>query len=241
VTAGALPRRLPRAALLVLAGLPGVLSLLLVLPQVPGVPRWALLVNPLLLLLVTAFAGTWAARRGGLVLQAGTQGRLAQAGAGIALGLAIAAADHLGRGWWQAAPGVPPSVVEGWSLPALLVGLLYGGVVEEVLFRWGLTSLLLLALWRALARRAAAPPAPVALLAVGLAALAFAASHLPALVAAGTALTTGVVLRTLVLNALAGGIFGWLFLRRDLVAAILAHAGTHLGFALVAALITILA
>ncbi len=36
MTAGALPRRLPRAALLVLAGLPGVLSLLLPGMQVAG-------------------------------------------------------------------------------------------------------------------------------------------------------------------------------------------------------------
>lgn len=63
------------------------------------------------------------------------------------------------------------------------------------------------------------------------AAVLFAASHLPALAMAGAPVAIGAVVRTLVLNGIAGVVFGWLFARRDLVAAMLAHGGCHLGFA----------
>lgn len=224
-------------ALLVLAGLPGLLSLLPILPEVPGVPRLALLANPFVLLVLAAFAGGWAARRCGFRLRASgitATRRLGDVAAGVALGLGIAVLDHASRGLSQAAPGVPPSVVEGWSPAALLAGLLYGGVVEEVLMRWGVMSLVVLGLWRLLARRAGVPPGQVLAAGVAVAAVVFATAHLPALAAEADALAPGPVLRGLLLNTLAGLVFGWLFLRRDLVAAMAAHAGLHLGFAIVA-------
>ncbi|WP_207539011.1 CPBP family glutamic-type intramembrane protease [Sabulicella rubraurantiaca] len=221
-------RRIATPAFLILLGLPGLLSL----PDLPGVPRWAVLLNPLLLLVAFAFAGQFAAPRCGLHLrspEATPASRLLQAGSGALLGFALALAGHLARSWWQAAPGLPPSVIEGWSLASLRLGVLYGGVVEEVILRWGVMSLLLLPLRRILARWDAA-----LLLAILLSALLFAALHLPALAASGAPLEAGVVLRTLLLNTVAGLLFGWIFARRDLIAAMLAHAGAHLGFAVAA-------
>lgn len=119
-------------------------------------------------------------------------------------------------------------------MPALLLGLLYGGVVEEVLLRWGTMSLIALGLWRLLAREAARPPRWCVAVAVGLAAVLFAASHLPALAAGSIAPGAGAVLRTLLLNVIAGVAFGVLYARRDLVAAMVAHASTHGGFAVAA-------
>ena len=63
--------------------------------------------------------------------------------------------------------------------------------------------------------------------AIIIAALAFGALHLPT-VHAVTALTPAVVARTLVLNALGGVVFGWLFWRRGLEAAMIAQASAHL-------------
>jgi membrane protease YdiL (CAAX protease family) len=63
------------------------------------------------------------------------------------------------------------------------------------------------------------------------AALVFAAGHLPAL-AAMVEPTPALVARTLALNAIAGLVYGWLFLTRGLEAAMLAHGATHVGFAL---------
>jgi hypothetical protein len=224
-----------RAGGLVAAGVPGVLSLLLVVPAVPDVPPAALLVNPALLLVLGAVAGTWAAAHCGHVLVDPAGGARRRAGEMLlvgALGLAMAVADHALRALWQTDPGRPPSLVEGWALASLVVGILYGGIVEEIVMRWGLLSLLVLGLWRTLARRAPRPPAAAIVAAVAIAAAVFALGHLPALASAGGEPTAGAVVRTLVLNAVAGVVFGTVFVRRDLVAAMLAHGGAHAGFAL---------
>lgn len=222
-----------RALVLLLAGCPGILSLLLALPAVRGVPPPALLLQPALLLALSTVAGSWAAARCGLSLAAGSRPaeRMAQGATGILLGLAVATADHAMRELWQAAPSAPPSLLEAWSAGRLLVGLLYGAVVEEVMFRWCAMSLVVLALWRSLARGAARPPRWILTAAALIAALLFAAGHVPALAPAGALPDAGALLRTLLLNGIAGSVFGLLFARRDLAAAMLAHGGAHLGFA----------
>lgn len=75
------------------------------------------------------------------------------------------------------------------------------------------------------------PSALVAWLAIAVAAAVFALGHLPAL-AQSLELSAPVVARTLGLNLLAGLAYGWLFWRRSLETAMLAHATTHVGFAL---------
>ncbi len=66
-----------------------------------------------------------------------------------------------------------------------MVGLLYGGVVKGVMLRWGVMSLVVLALWRGLARPAQRPPRPALLVGMTFAALLFATARLPALVTSG--------------------------------------------------------
>jgi membrane protease YdiL (CAAX protease family) len=68
--------------------------------------------------------------------------------------------------------------------------------------------------------------------AIILAAVLFGVGHLPA-VSAIAPLTSMLVMRTVLLNALGGIVFGWLFWRRSLESAMLAHASAHVGFALV--------
>jgi hypothetical protein len=99
---------------------------------------------------------------------------------------------------------------------------LYGGITEELLLRLLLMSgiaLLLKRLWRT-----EAEPLPAALLwtANALAALIFAAAHLPAAKAL-LPLTPLFIVRTVVMNGLAGLGFGWLYMRRGLEAAMLGH------------------
>jgi hypothetical protein len=80
--------RLPVPLLLVITGLPGLLVLPFVLPELPGVPRAALLINPAILLAIAAVAGTPAAKRSGLRLRspdATVAGRLFELGAGALL------------------------------------------------------------------------------------------------------------------------------------------------------------
>lgn len=230
----AVPRGAPRSALLLmLAGVPGILSLCLMLPEVPGVPTAALLLQPALLLVVAALAGSRLAVRAHLRLADSVPlaRRAVQVTAGVLFGLAMAAADHGLRGLWQAAESPPPSIIEAWCASRLVAGLLYGAVVEEVLFRWFAMSLLVVALaWIGADRTARAPRWIMPAAAIGAGAL-FAASHLPALALDGSPAAAGAVVRTLLLNGMAGTVFGLFFARRDLVAAMLLHAGLHLGFA----------
>ena len=230
---------LGRTLTLVIAGLPGVLSLLALVPEMPGVPRVALLANPVILLILAALVGCWAAPRCGFLLVSPTvrkRQRLGQALIGLALGVFIAAFDHWGRSLWQSASGIPASVVEAWRPASLLVGLLYGGVVEEVIMRWGLMSVLAAGMLGVSGKSERSSGFVIAV-AVVLAALVFAASHLPMLLASGHGLTTSVVARTLLLNTVAGVAYGTIFARRDLVSAVVMHAATHLGFAATAVLV----
>lgn len=235
------PFRPGRAALaLVAAGLPGIASLFLVLPPVAGVPGPLMVLNPFLLLTGMALIGTWAAprallssriaaRASGLDVSLLPPGWARLLVLGAAAGIAIALADHFTRGLWQPASLGPPSLVESWNLTATLVGVLYGGVVEEILMRWGLMSLFVLAAWKLLSRHAPAPPPVAVWTGIVLAALLFAMGHLPVLVASGAEIGAPLLIRTLFWNALLGLIFGWLYATRDLESAMLAHAGFHIG------------
>ena len=200
----------------------------------PLTQRAMLLVNPLLLLVAAALAGAALAHRVGLgSLLAGTAGakdwRRSVAGAaawGCALGVGLAAADaaiapHLGAQWQRLAADAPRGAA------ALAVGLLYGGVAEEVMLRWGLMSVVawaLVSVFRPANARGAMA------FAIVMSAFVFGAAHLPAL-AAQIEPTPALVARTLVINGAAGLVYGWLFWRRHLEAAMAAHAATHLGMA----------
>lgn len=214
-----------------------------VLPQMstPGLVA-LMLVNPLLMLAAMTALGAAVAHRVGLhALLAGvvpgSRWAVLRAAAPLAVGLGLvlavvtvlidlAAQPFLSPEWTAAT-----ARAEGGILPALVVGVLYGGITEEILLRWGLMSFLAWAGWRLFARNSARPGPAIMWIAIVLAALLFGVGHLPA-AAAVASLDAALVLRTVLLNALAGIVFGWLFWKRHLEAAMLAHASTHVGFAL---------
>lgn len=122
----------------------------------------------------------------------------------------------------------------------LVLGLFYGGITEELLMRWALVGLFAWLPWRFLGARDAEgrPSAVVMWIAIGLVAIIFGLGHLPAL-AGMVELTPLLVVRTVLLNAIGGVVWGWLFWRRSLEAAMVSHASAHVAFA-VAALATAL-
>lgn len=242
-----------RFLLVWLAGIAGALGLLLTpLPlqltsnasAVAHLPAWQLrlllLVNPLVLVTLAAAAGALAAHRVGFKsLLAGAPAATLAAALSISLGLGAsivirvadaALAPMLGAQWqaFAAEANATP------ALPSLVAGALYGGLAEEVIMRWGLMTVVAAGLAWALRRLRSGGgsglPASAAWTAIVVTALAFGAGHLPAL-AASVDLTAPVVLRTLALNTVGGLIYGWLYWRRSLEAAMLAHASTHAGFA----------
>jgi membrane protease YdiL (CAAX protease family) len=120
-------------------------------------------------------------------------------------------------------------LLDGWSGAQFLVGVLYGGITEEIVMRWGLLSGVLWGLLRLFGsergiRRIAAWAA------IGISAAAFAAGHLPAVLMTGE-ITPPLLLRTLGLNFALGLAFGAAFLRYHIEAAIALHAGFHVGIA----------
>ncbi len=110
----------------------------------------------------------------------------------------------------------------------LWVKLLYGGLTEELMVRWGVMSLLLWLGWRLAQRGHGAPGSGVTAMAVVGSALLFALGHLPAAQAIAGGLTPSVVVFVLVGNTAFGLVAGWLYARRGLEAAILAHVLTHM-------------
>lgn len=234
-------------------GLIGVLALLTRQPPeelIAGTPalrelpdvvlRLLLLVNLLVLVTVAAAAGAVFAHRAGLrsALAGSVDARL-DAPTAVATGFALAVvlvgadaalADHLGPEWRRV---VAASEAEPW-LPRLTLGMLYGGFTEEVLLRWGLMSLVVWSASRLILQSGgAAGRAGDGVVWFGIAASAamFALGHLPAL-SQSVELNGPIVARTLGLNGLAGLAYGWLFWRRSLESAMLAHATTHVGLAL---------
>jgi hypothetical protein len=102
-----------------------------------------------------------------------------------------------------------------------LLASVYGGIDEEILLRLGLMTLLVW-LGARLTRADGQPGRGVMWTANILAALLFGLGHLPA-TAALVPLTSIVVVRAIVLNGLAGLVFGWLYWRRGILTAMASH------------------
>lgn len=114
----------------------------------------------------------------------------------------------------------------GLSLSAVLAALLYGGVVEELMMRLFLMSLIAFALWKLFARKAPMPGWALAAANV-LSALLFAAGHLPANQGMFGALTPVIVLRCFVVNGCGALVFGHAYRRYGIGYAMIAHMGAH--------------
>ncbi len=104
---------------------------------------------------------------------------------------------------------------------------LYGGVMEEVMMRLFLMSLMALAAWKLFFRRAEQPPVGVIIGANILSAVLFAAGHLPSTLQMFGELTPMILVRCFLLNGAAGLIFGRLYRRYGIQYSMLAHAGAH--------------
>ncbi|MGQ0800797.1 MAG: CPBP family intramembrane glutamic endopeptidase [Pseudomarimonas sp.] len=105
--------------------------------------------------------------------------------------------------------------------------LLYGGVTEEVLMRWGLMTALLWLPWRLIQKRVGLPRTSYVVGAIVVAALLFGILHLPAAAAMGASLDPAVVAYVIAGNTVPGVLFGVLYWRYGLEAAIIAHALGH--------------
>ena len=109
----------------------------------------------------------------------------------------------------------------------LLASVLYGGVIEEVMLRLFMMSLIAFILFKLFEKKSEKPSTAILVTANVIAALLFAAAHLPA-TAATMGLTPMIVFRCFVLNGGFGLLFGWLYRKYGLRYAMLAHGGCHI-------------
>lgn len=124
------------------------------------------------------------------------------------------------------APTELDALGQAFEIP-VVARLLYGGVTEEVLMRWGLMTVLIWLPWRVVQKRVGLPRASYVVGAIAVAALLFGILHLPAAVAMGASLNAAVVTYIVAGNAVPGIVFGALYWRCGLEAAIIAHALAH--------------
>lgn len=197
-----------------------------------GAVKAALLLQPIILVMAASAVGLALAHKVGLssdiVARVRGQGdrslRLwTPILAGAATGALILGGDML-FAWARPDAFSSLQAAEADPFIALIQGALYGGLTEEILLRWGLLSLIA---WLLVKLRLEVTPAKW--VAVILAALIFAAGHLPALALVADP-SMLLIVRTLLLNAIGGLAFGALFVRYNLEAAMVAHMATHLIF-----------
>ena len=213
---------------LLLAGLVGALSGVPWAVAVTGDPTfaWREAGSSLLQLLPACAVGVWLGAKVGLgfglrELASRTPGAWDTVRKGILpgklVGLAIGAVVLLGVSSMPEDARIP-----GWDDPTILEGLLRclsAALTEEIAFRFGLMTLLAWVIWLGLKR----PASHVTSQWGGnlVAALLFAAAHLPG--QPPDAWNPALLVPILAVNAAAGMIMGWLFMRYGLISAIGAH------------------
>jgi len=124
-----------------------------------------------------------------------------------------------------------PAIAESYAvkptIPYLVATVTYGAVIEEVMLRLFLMTLLVFLLWKLFQRRRELPSTAIAVCANIVAALLFAAGHLPT-TAVMMGLTPMIVFRCFLLNGTFGLAFGWLYRKYGLRYAMIAHGGCHI-------------
>lgn len=133
--------------------------------------------------------------------------------------------------WLLWKPFLPPDFVtraEQFNkfLP-FLTRLLYGGITEELLLRWGVMTFLVWAAWRLLQRGQRRPRAICFVSAIVISSIVFGLGHLPIASALGVQLTSSIVFYVVIANSVFGLIAGSLYWKKGLEAAIIAHMLAH--------------
>jgi len=139
-------------------------------------------------------------------------------GCGMAAALVVVGLDPLFAPYMPAALHPLPASAQANALAGFLASF-YGGIAEEVQLRLFFVTLLAWGLSRLARGRSAGWHFA---LAVGVAALAFGLGHLPG-AAQVWPLDAVVVVRTVLLNAIAGLVFGWFYVKHGLESAMLSH------------------
>lgn len=146
---------------------------------------------------------------------------------GILLGVLLGV-DHFTSG--AIYPEIQTANINGFTFDGVMSSVLYGGIIEEVMMRLFFMAILALIVWKLFFRKYTVNnmPQKVYIIANVVAALAFAAGHLPATIGIFGSLTPLIVTRCFVLNGLGGYLFGEVFRKYGIGYAMIAHATAHI-------------
>lgn len=145
-------------------------------------------------------------------------------GMSIGLGL-IAGGLIVGLDYLFSFAGATINVTQTSINPPVWQGFLasfYGGINEEIVLRLFLMTLIAWIIFKIKKTEEGKPTNTGMWLAIVLAAIIFGAGHLPTVMGM-TLLTPLVIVRTIVLNAVGGVIFGWLYWKKGLESAMISH------------------
>ena len=124
-------------------------------------------------------------------------------------------------------PAIAESYATKPTVPYLIGMVTYGGIIEEVMLRLFCMSGIAFVLWKLFARKAEKPSVGILIAANVIAALLFAAGHLPTTIVMIGA-TPMIILRCFLLNGVFGLAFGALYRKYGLRYAMIAHGGCHI-------------
>ena len=110
--------------------------------------------------------------------------------------------------------------------------ILYGGITEELLLRWGFMTFLVWAAWKGLQKEKGAPRPVFVVSAIVCSALVFGAGHLPIAITLNGSPSIILITYVIFANSIFGVVGGFLYWKKGLESAIVAHALTHVGFLL---------
>lgn len=221
----------------ILAVLPYTLTLQGGVLQNLPVPLYVLLaaqtIQNIVLFTVTIFIGLYLSKKVGLglpILEGWLEGRdvknYLKSILGISIGLGIVAGILIiGLDYLFSFAGVTINVTQAAINPPAWQGFLasfYGGINEEILLRLFLMTLIVWIIFKIKKTEEGKPTNIGMWLAIILAAVIFGAGHLPAVMTI-TTLTPLLIVRTIVLNAVGGIIFGWLYWKKGLESAMISH------------------
>lgn len=105
--------------------------------------------------------------------------------------------------------------------------LLYGGLTEELLLRWGLMTFLVWVVWRLFQRRQTKPTTATFVVAILLSSLVFAIAHLPIAFMLVGERTFSIIFFVVLANSAFGLVAGYLYWRYGLESAMIAHMLVH--------------
>lgn len=134
--------------------------------------------------------------------------------------------DYWTFGVWI--PGLREATDLTLNVPVVMASILYGGIVEELMLRLFMMSLIAWLIWKLFFRRREAVPTGVIAASNVIAAMLFAAGHLPATVMVFGELTPLLLFRCFLMNGGFGVLFGWLYRKYGIQYAMVSHALLHI-------------